>query len=317
VVASITVRTDGVYVVGAPQSNANFLFGSPFFERWDGTNWLDMISLNATDTISAFYFNDPNLGMDAVAFMGTNIYIGGHFSIGWHDPTFTVVTNCYNIMYFDGAYDRIVGTGLNSNVVAMAVLSTNLYVAGLFTNAGGIAASHVAMWNGNVWSAVGGGVVGSGTVSALATLGTNLYAGGTFTSMGGTLAARIAKWDGSSWSVLGGGMNSTVLALETFGPDLYAGGSFRVAGGKSSCDVGRWNCQINFNTPQIAGISRSGSGEFAMRLDGIAGMTNIIQATTNFISWIPVLTNMTGIYEFTDTPAQPYPCRFYRATLGP
>ncbi|MGH7991033.1 MAG: hypothetical protein ACREDS_12695, partial [Limisphaerales bacterium] len=185
VAASITVRTDGVYVAGAPQNNVTLTYGSPFFERWDGTNWQDMLNFNASDTLDLFYLNDPNIGMDAVAFLDTNIYIGGHFEISWHDPTFSFGTNCYNIMRFDGTYDRIVGTGLNSNVVAMTVLGTNLYVAGLFTNAGGIAASHIAMWDGDNWFAVGSGVVGSGSISSLATIGNALYAGGTFTNIGG------------------------------------------------------------------------------------------------------------------------------------
>ena len=316
VVASLIVRTDGVYAAGAPASGVNY--GSPFFERWDGSSWQSPLNFNANDTFILFQLTDPNIGMDAVAFLGTNYYIGGHFKISWHDPTLTLQTNCYNIMYFDGTYDRIVGTGLNSNVIAMAVLGTNLYVAGLFTNAGGITASHVAMWNGNTWSALGSGVVGSGTVSTLVTLGTNLYAGGTFTNMGGVPASRIAKWDGTSWYALGSGMSSSsVLALEAFGPDLYAGGSFRVAGGKASYYLARWNDQLNFNIPQLINPTALGNGQFHLKLYGIAGLTNIIQATTNFSSWVPVLTNTAGLYDFTDTSAPNYPRRFYRGELGP
>jgi hypothetical protein len=50
---------------------------------------------------------------------------------------------------------------------------------------------------------------------------------------------------------------------------------------------------------------------------GIGGLTNIIQATTNFTSWTPVLTNSTGVYDFADSNSAAYPCRFYRALLGP
>jgi hypothetical protein len=261
--------------------------------------------------------------MDAVAFQGTNIYIGGHFEISWHDPTFSFGTNCYNIMCFDGTYDRIVGTGLNSNVVAMAVLSTNLYVAGLFTNAGGITASHIAMWDGNSWFAVGGGVVGSGTISSLTTIGDDLYAGGNFTNMGGVPVARIAKWDGTNWSALGSGVtfpgssSASVLGMAAFGPDLYVSGGFRSAGGKTSYYLGHWNDQFNFNTPQLINPLWLGNGQFRMKLYGIGGLTNIIQATTNFYSWVPVLTNTAGIYDFTDSSASSYPHRFYRATLVP
>ena len=66
----------------------------------------------------------PNIGMDAVAFQDTNIYVGGHLSITWHDPNdVSIATNCMNILRFDGHhYARIVGLGLDSNVVAMATL---------------------------------------------------------------------------------------------------------------------------------------------------------------------------------------------------
>ena len=50
---------------------------------------------------------------------------------------------------------------------------------------------------------------------------------------------------------------------------------------------------------------------------GISRLTNIIQATTNFTSWAPLLINSTGIYDFTDSNSAAYPRRFYRAVLGP
>ena len=54
-----------------------------------------------------------------------------------------------------------------------------------------------------------------------------------------------------------------------------------------------------------------------IRLMGIGGLTNIIQTTTNFTSWTPVLTNTAGVCDFTDLDSALYPRRFYRALLGP
>jgi hypothetical protein len=59
------------------------------------------------------------------------------------------------------------------------------------------------------------------------------------------------------------------------------------------------------------------NGQFRLRLCGLTGLTNIVQATTNFSSWTPVLTNTAGIYDFTDPNAAAYRSRFYRAVLGP
>jgi hypothetical protein len=316
VVASITVRPDGVYAAGAPQGVS--LYGAPFFQRWDGATWNNVINYNPDDTFFALYINDSNIGMDAMAFQDRDIYIGGHFSITWHDPNdFSIATNCMNIMRFDGSYARIVGTGLNSNVVAMTMLGTNLYVAGLFTNAGGIAASHIAMWDGNVWSALGSGVVGNGTVDTLTTIGTNLYAGGTFTNMGGVKASRVAKWDGNSWSALGSGVSATVLALYSSGSNLYAGGSLRTAGGYQSQFIGRWNDQMSFRTPQLSNSTWLGNGQFRATVYSASGTTNIVEASSDFNSWTPVYTNSTGNFDVTDPAAGSYPLRFYRARLMP
>jgi hypothetical protein len=316
VVAAITVRTDGVYAAGAPQGVS--LYGVPFFQRWDGASWQTVLAFNPDDTFFALYFNDSNIGMDAMAFQDTNIFVGGHFSITWHDPNdFNIGTNCMNILRFDGSYARIVGTGLNSNVVAMTILGTNLYVAGLFTNAGGVPANRIAVWDGNVWSGVGGGVVGNGTVNTLTTIGTNLYAGGTFTNMGGVRASRIAKWDGNVWSGLGSGVSATVQSLYSSGSNLFAGGSFRIAGGKPSLFLGAWNDQVNFNVPELSNSVWLGTGQFKARVYGTTGATNVVEASTDFGTWTPVVTNSIGIYDFTDPTAGDYSRRFYRARLVP
>jgi trimeric autotransporter adhesin len=318
VVASLTVCTDGVYAAGAPLNGTSY--GSPFFLRWDGTNWQDVLNYNPTDTFILFLNSDPNIPMDAVAFQDTNIYVGGNFQISWHDPTLTYETNCENIMRFDGSYARIVGTGLSSNVFTMALLGSNLYVGGLFTNAGGVTANKIAMWNGDYWTNVSSGVVGSGTVFALTTMGNDLYAGGSFTNMGGVPAHLIARWDGTNWSALGsgvGGRSAGVQSLGGFGSDLYVGGFFKISGNQYANDLARWNDQINFDTPQLLNPARLGNGQFSFRLAGISGLTNIIEATTDFTTWTPVLTNSAGIYDFTDPDAALYPFRYYRSVLGP
>ncbi len=320
VVTSITVRPDGLYAAGAPYNGS--VYGSPFFVRWDGFAWDNVLSFNPDDTFYALYFNDPNIGMTSVAFIGTDIYVGGHFSITWHDPTLTYETNCMNILRFDGTSARIVGTGLNSNVTSMAVSGTNLYVAGLFTNAGGIAASKIAMWNGGSWTNLGSGLVGTGSISSLAVIGNHLYAGGSFTNMGGMTVNRIAQWDGTNWSALGSGVfipgssSGSVSGLGVSGNDLYVGGNFRMAGNKSAYDLSRWNETMNYHVPQLTALPVNGRTA-SFRLSGISGLTNLVQATTNFITWTPVLTNSAGLYNFTDPDAAKYPARFYRAALGP
>src|SRR5207244_2479119 len=93
------------------------------------------------------------------------------------------------------------------SVNALAVSGSDLYAGGSFTNAGGVAATNIAKWNGSTWSALGSGM--NGFVSALAVSGTDLYAGGG--------CSCVAKWNGSSWVALGSGLNNYVSALAVAG----------------------------------------------------------------------------------------------------
>jgi hypothetical protein len=71
------------------------------------------------------------------------------------------------------------GSGVNSNVSALAVSGSDLYVGGSFTTAGGIAAKSIAKWNGSTWTALGSGMVGgvySPIVFSLAVSGSDVYA---------------------------------------------------------------------------------------------------------------------------------------------
>ena len=135
------------------------------------------------------------------------------------------------------------GSGMNDEVIALAVNGTNLYAGGIFTNAGGVPAAGIAKWDGSAWSALGSGVM-MADVDAIAVSGTNLYAGGYFTTAGGAPANYIAKWDGSAWSALGSGIGGSyphVLALAVGGTNLYVGGIFTTAGGVPANAIAKWD----------------------------------------------------------------------------
>lgn len=130
------------------------------------------------------------------------------------------------------------GSGLNGIVYAIAVVGTDIYVGGDFTDAGGVAAAdYIAKWDGSTWSALGSGV--NNTVLAIAVRGADIYVGGGFTNAG---RAYIAKWDGTNWSALGSGVNSWVYSIAVRDADVYAGGVFTDAGGVTAADyIARWN----------------------------------------------------------------------------
>jgi hypothetical protein len=186
----------------------------------------------------------------ALAADGTgNVYVGGTFTSAGG-----VVAN--NIARWNGRTWSALSGGLGgtayAKVAALAVdRAGNLYAGGYFFSAGGVAASHIAMWDGSTWSALGSGIGGvdSPIVSALAVdSADNLYVGGQFTTAGGVPANHIAKWDGSVWTALGSGMGLqqpilplvSALAVDGAG-NLYAGGDFTTAGGTVANRIAQWN----------------------------------------------------------------------------
>lgn len=138
-----------------------------------------------------------------------------------------------------------------------------LYVGGTFATAGGVAATGIARWDGESWSAVGEGIT-LGVADFLSGVyalevfddgsGPALYAAGKFAAAGGVNVDGVARWDGMSWTALGevdaGAGPSPVTpfivrALEVFddgaGPALYAGGVFTEAGQTSPIRLARWD----------------------------------------------------------------------------
>src|SRR5437879_11357074 len=94
---------------------------------------------------------------------------------------------------------------MDNMVQAIAAKGNEVFVGGLFGNAGGTPAKRIAKWDGNQWSEPGGGVTG-GNVYSLAFEGTDLYVAGSLTEAGGVPAFGIAKWDGIEWTALGTGV---------------------------------------------------------------------------------------------------------------
>ena len=126
------------------------------------------------------------------------------------------------IAKWNGTAWSALGSGVNGNVAALAVIGSDLYVGGGFTTAGGVTANGLAKWNGTAWSAVGGGV--TGYVYALHVAGSDLYVGGQFTAAGAVPAANIAKWNGTVWSALGVGQPDRVVsAIAVSGTTVFAG----------------------------------------------------------------------------------------------
>ena len=186
----------------------------------------------------------------ALRFNDNLLYTAGYGLLGGQLGTNTVV----NI--FDGADWSAIGeiTGGTLVIFDFAFLGSNVYVGGVFTQAGGVPAVGLAKWDGANWSGVGGF---SGAVFEMTTDGTNLYVGGAFTNAGGILATNIARWDGTNWSALGDGIGyydnfiyPSVNAMAWHNGQLYVGGAFTNAGTVAAMNLARWD---GSNWSQIGG----------------------------------------------------------------
>jgi WD40 repeat protein len=136
------------------------------------------------------------------------------------------------VAYWDGtrwyAFGNGAAAGTSVNDMAIAP-NGDVYVTGLFSSIGGVAANNIAKWNGTTWSALGTGLDFPGLNIAISPNGI-VYVGGQFTIAGGVAAFYIAKWDGATWRALGqfNGLDSYVqaIAITPDGKTLYIGGQF-------------------------------------------------------------------------------------------
>ena len=146
-----------------------------YVAKWDGTAWRSLGTGPA---------NGMNGRVNALAVAPNgDVYAGGDF-------TQAVGIAANRVARWDGMAWSPLGTGVAigsmfpSGIYAVAVAANgDVYVGGIFAQAGGIAANGAAKWDGTAWSPLGTST--NGFVQAL-TFGVNgkLYAGGSFSATG-------------------------------------------------------------------------------------------------------------------------------------
>lgn len=234
------VRMGGYLYAGGNFTNASLAITN--LAKWDGNSW-SAVGPGANRTVRDLISD------------GSNLYAGGDFTtIGgiaanriakWDGNTWSTL----------GLGIEGFGVGASPGVYKMTLdASGQLYVAGNFSQAGGVGASHVAGWDGANWFSLGAatsqGVTHfSGDVQCLLADASGIYAGGLFTEAGGTIVNGIGQWNGANWSAVGNaapGMfpssgSTQVKALAEYGGMLYAGGSFTNIGGVTASRVAQWD----------------------------------------------------------------------------
>lgn len=243
----VTSETQPNYVLSLGVGPEGQLYAGGIFDQagnvpagglavWNGSAWAAVGGGFANGILG---FASAQNAVRALAVNGNDIYAGGFF-------TSAGAVKASHIARWDGTNWWALGSGVKgindfaSTVVsAIAVKGSDVYVGGVFTNAGGVSASNIAKWNGSSWSALGSGL--SGPAQAIAVSGSDVYVGGNFTNAGGVSANYIAKWDGSSWSALGSGLNSNVTAISITANGFFVGGNFTNAGGVNANHLAKWS----------------------------------------------------------------------------
>jgi hypothetical protein len=237
--------------------------------QWNGESWQPMGSGINDDVYSLCVYKN-------------NLYAGGWFSeagghsIGgfayWNGSTWNAVDPGFQhtITAMDTAFGKLIfndRTGVytwnskiyqyisaeNVQINAIAVIDSNLYVAGYGEEKIGLLSICCYIYEGFLYRIKSSGTTYNSTLLAtffsrsnladvysLAVHDSNLYIGGTFDTVNGQVIHNIAVYNGTTISSVGN-INGTVNALTEYDGRLYAGGYFDTAGGVEVSNIASWN----------------------------------------------------------------------------
>jgi hypothetical protein len=209
-----------------------------------------VLSLTVTPRAGAIVSTDPDNGtcetngrVNAVAYLGGTIYLGGSF-------TSVDGTTRNRLAACDAATGNLLGWNPNANGVVRALkvspAGTRVYVGGDFSAVGGAARSRVAALSPSSGGAFGWSPYVNSSVKAIttSTTGSTVYVGGDFSSAEGAGRSRLAAFNATSGNISstfkpsisnGAGNFATVLsmAVSPNNQSLYFSGDFALVNGHS------------------------------------------------------------------------------------
>ncbi len=253
-------------------SGSNLCVGGTFSEAYDGsgTHTVNQIALWNIPGNSWSAMGNGTGGGGRIVYAlaidsGGNIYAAGEFQ-GASAPGSNVAM--WNGSSWEKLQTGFLSTdGMDNTGYALAIHADDVYVGGVFLNAGGWSALHLARWNSTdkQWYSPGNSV--NGNVYAVAIDGYDLYLGGNFSSAGGLTAHSLARWNAltGTWfagdlSNLSGCNGSTcpgpeVTTIAINGSAVYVGGNFTTAGGKLVNNVARWDSVLHTWSAMGGGVT--------------------------------------------------------------
>ncbi len=172
--------------------------------------------------------------MSALYTYNNKLYAGG-----WFQKAGSLNTS--HIANWNGLNWGNLGTGVDWRTLMFIKYSSELYIGGMFGDAGGVSNTKaIARWDGVNWNDVGMGVTGTGNIYAIGVYQNELYAGGTFNAIGGMNINSISRWNGSNWMDMGGSTGFP-KAMAVYKNELYVGGQFSTINGVTLNSIGRWD----------------------------------------------------------------------------
>jgi hypothetical protein len=223
--------TDGILFVGGQFTEVGSVPASRI-AKWNGSEWA---AIGA-----GFSGGSGTTQVSVLAFYGTQLVAGGMFGSSGGTPT-------ANVARWAGSAWQPFGTGTDGGIIGIATLGVDLFVGGIFWEAGGNQGiSACARWDGTRWNTMGFHYPQALAVAEMIIFNGDLIAGGSFGYASATLANHIARWDGSAWHSFGTGFINgdpvtNVTALGVYEGDLIAGGKFQQSGATEVNNIARWD----------------------------------------------------------------------------
>jgi hypothetical protein len=247
VVARIAVSGSTVYLGGD-------------FNTVGGTIRNNVAAIN-TDGMLTNWDPDAHDIVRTIAVSGDTVYLGGDFNTIGTGASLKTRNRVAAVNITNGVATEW-NPNVNSDVVAIAVSGSTVYLSGAFTTVGGTIRNNVAAintdgmltnWNPNANNPVG----------TIAISGDTVYLGGAFTAIGGIARNFVAaiNTDGmlTTWNP---NANAWVITIAMSGDTVYLGGAFTAIGGTTRNHVAAvnnttgaattWDPNANSNVGTIA-----------------------------------------------------------------
>jgi hypothetical protein len=219
-----------------------------FVRRWNGVQW---------EPANPLLYSQIGSGIPMISYddgTGPAIYgvtgMNGNYAARWTGNAWTTI-------------GEAAGNSLDAWRVFDDGTGPALYIMGTFLSVSGVQTRDIIRWDGQHWSAVGGGVVTTiGSGHDLCVYDGSLYVVDISTA-GGQPINRIGRWDGTQWSGVGSGITSTGFMSPLWmcvfddgtGPALFVTGLFEFAGGVPTRNIAKWDGHQWHAVPPGLGIT--------------------------------------------------------------